>query len=169
MKMNIPTLTTDLKMPKILWYQTDYHVNLRIQLIDVDKYYLRVDREQLHFSTIVNDTKYYVIINLFGAVIAERTITTKTEREVRIKIFKGHLGTDWLRLQIEQEKSPMIQIDPDRMIKNEPKEIKYPVNYEAGELVAAYKKLNNIKHIYPDEPSSDEGESEDEIFDSYFD
>lgn len=52
--MNIPTLTTDLKMPKILWYQTDYHVHLRIQLIDVDKYYLRVDREKLQFRYLGN-------------------------------------------------------------------------------------------------------------------
>ncbi|XP_051167098.1 uncharacterized protein LOC127285237 [Leptopilina boulardi] len=168
--MNMPSLISDLKMPKILWHQTDYYVNLHIQLVDVDKYYLRVDRDQLLFSTIVNDEKYYITLNLFGAVVPEETITTKTGREVRIKIVKGYTGTDWLRLQSEPEKNPMILLDPDRIIKHEKKRIQHPVTWEAGKLVEEYKRLNNVQYIRPDEPSSDEGgESEDEIFDSYFD
>lgn len=161
-------LTTNLKMPKVMWHQTDFFVHMNIHLVDVEKYYLRIDRSQLVFSTIVKGVKYCVILNLFGAIIPEESKTTNTGREVRIRLVKGLKGINWLRLHKEIEKNSMIQVDHDRVIKDCPK-IKIPDTWKPGTLVQEYKKLNSVAFLRCDVPSSDEdAESDDEKYDTLF-
>lgn len=169
--MNLPLLKSNLNTPKIMWHQTDLLVRVHILLVDVKKYYVRVDRDRLCFSTILNNTKYYVIINLFGAVIPEKCTNRNTGREIQIYIPKGHKGADWLRLQLEPEKNLMIVVDPDRV---QVPEWRRPLHSNISEDMyersfEEYKRHYKIRNVMPDEPSTDEGESDDEIYDTYFD
>lgn len=50
--MNCPQLVSEYNTPKISWFQTDLTVTIRIQLIDVPNYYLRVEDDHLLFRYI---------------------------------------------------------------------------------------------------------------------
>ncbi|XP_033227726.1 uncharacterized protein LOC117179758 [Belonocnema kinseyi] len=165
--MNLPLLKSNLNSPKIIWHQTDVVVVLQIQLCDIEKYYLRIDRERLNFSTCLNDKKYYVIINMYGAIIPEKCMHRNTGREIKVYIPKAHIGAEWLRLHLEKEKNPHIVSDPDRVTVPEWRR-PLPRNFNADSF-EKYKRLNKIKNVRPDEPSSGEEDSDDEIFDTYFD
>ncbi|XP_031848297.2 putative ATP-dependent RNA helicase TDRD12 isoform X2 [Nomia melanderi] len=163
--MNYPTLVSKLCTPKILWYQTDNTVIVRILLQDVDKYFLHVECDHLLFSTTVNEKDYYVALYTFGAVVAEKTTHRNLGREIKITLVKGHKWTEWLRLHIEKEKNPLIVRDADHLYKNDWS--RFPVRIE-GESFSEYKRRNNISQIMPDVPSTDEEESDDEAMDMIF-
>ncbi|XP_076654046.1 putative ATP-dependent RNA helicase TDRD12 [Halictus rubicundus] len=151
--------------PKILWFQTDVTVVLRILLQDVDKYFLRVECDLLLFSTTVNEKDYYVTLYLFGAVVAEKTIHENIGREIKITLTKAHKWTEWLRLHIEEEKNVLIVVDPDHIYKNNWLEDIRKIDRES---FAEYKRRNNITNIMPDVPSTDEEESDDDAMDMLF-
>lgn len=50
--MTCPQLISDYSTPKISWYQTDLTVIIRIHLIDVSNYYVRVEDDHLLFRYI---------------------------------------------------------------------------------------------------------------------
>ncbi|KAG7196656.1 hypothetical protein KM043_015994 [Ampulex compressa] len=97
--------------PKIIWYQTDVTVVIRIMLYDLKDYFLRVMRDHLLFSTTMNDRDYYVCLYLFGTVMAEKTTHVNKGREIEVRLIKAHKWTMWLRLQIEKDKNPHIIAD----------------------------------------------------------
>ncbi|XP_076277876.1 uncharacterized protein LOC143207881 [Lasioglossum baleicum] len=158
-------LISKLYTPKILWYQTDVTVVLRILLQDVVKYFLHVECDHLLFSTTVNEKDYYVTLYLFGTVVAEKTIHENKEREIKITLAKAHKWTEWLRLHIEEEKNVLIVADPDRLYKNNWLEDIRKIDRES---FAEYKRRNNITNIMPDVPSTDEEESDDDAMDMLF-
>jgi hypothetical protein len=47
--MSCPLLVSDYNVPRIQWYQTDLTIIIRIQLIDICDYYLRVEDDHLLF------------------------------------------------------------------------------------------------------------------------
>lgn len=48
-----PLIHTSLN-PKIIWYQTDFSVILRIMLQDIEEYYLKVEIDSLIFRYLLN-------------------------------------------------------------------------------------------------------------------
>ncbi|XP_078045099.1 putative ATP-dependent RNA helicase TDRD12 [Augochlora pura] len=163
--MSVPKLVSELYSPKILWYQTDVTVVIRILLQDVGDYYLRVECDHLLFSCTINGKDYYVILYLCGTVVAEKTMHENKGRELKITLRKAHKWTEWPRLHIETEKKSLIVPDMDHLYK--------PCwlddsNRIERESFAEYKRRNNISQIMPDVPSSDEEESDDDVMDMLF-
>ncbi|EGI60270.1 hypothetical protein G5I_11452, partial [Acromyrmex echinatior] len=113
--MNCPELVSDYRNPTIKWYQTDLSVVISIQLIDVSDYYLRIENGCLQFSTEINDKKYYLILYLFGAVVAEKTVHKNLVREIKIYLLKALKWYPWLRLIKSKEKNPLISYDSERI------------------------------------------------------
>ncbi|CAL7946838.1 unnamed protein product [Xylocopa violacea] len=159
-------LVTKCYTPKILWYQTDVTVIIRILLQDVAEYFLRVECDHLLFSTITNSKNYYICLYLFGTVVAEKTTHINKGREIKITLVKAHKWTEWLRLSIETEKNPMISLDPDHIYK--PDWIMDSLKNTERESFTEYKRRHNITQIMPDVPSTDEEESDDEAMDTLF-
>ncbi|XP_076674818.1 uncharacterized protein LOC143372501 isoform X2 [Andrena cerasifolii] len=94
-------------------------------------------------------------------LVAEKTTHVNLGREIKVTLFKAHKWTAWLRLQIENEKNPLITSDPDYLCKD-----KWftPLKIE-GESFTEYKRRNNITNIMPDVPSTDGEESDDDMMD----
>lgn len=108
--MSCPLLVSNFFIPRIIWCQSDITVIVRILLIDVRRYYLRVEsnclcfrylhvknhiyhgmqpnKPLLYFSTTVNDKHYYLILHLFGPVKAEKTVHKNLGREIKICLTK---------------------------------------------------------------------------------
>ncbi|KAG7196657.1 hypothetical protein KM043_015994 [Ampulex compressa] len=152
--------------PKIIWYQTDVTVVIRIMLYDLKDYFLRVMRDHLLFSTTMNDRDYYVCLYLFGTVMAEKTTHVNKGREIEVRLIKAHKWTMWLRLQIEKDKNPHIIADSANLY-----EIDWTMNpdeIDAWKRFQEYKRANNLPQILPVVPSSDEEESDDDYMDSLF-
>ncbi|OAD60172.1 hypothetical protein WN48_06310, partial [Eufriesea mexicana] len=164
--MNCPKLVCKYYTPKIIWYQTDTTVIIRILLQDVEKYFLRVQCDQLLFSTTIHSKCYSVSLNLFGTVIAEKTTHINLRREIKVALVKAHKWAEWLRLCIETGKNPLIVLDPEHIYKHDWMTVSFQ-NRER-ESFTEYKLRNNITQIMPDVPSSDEEESDDEIMDILF-
>ncbi|KAK2579247.1 hypothetical protein KPH14_008213 [Odynerus spinipes] len=163
--MDCPALTSSLYTPKIIWYQTDVAVILRVMLQDVKNYFLRVEADHLQFSTIINDKGYYISLYLFGSVIPEKTTHINMEREIKINLMKAFKWAGWLRLQASKQKIPHIALDPDHIYEtNWTKDV---FVYDAENGLAAFARRNNI-NIMPDVPSTDEEESEDEEMNPLF-
>lgn len=66
--MICPQLVSNHRTPKIIWYQTDLTVIIRIPLIDVSDYYLRVEDTHLLFRYI-----FICVINNRKKVNIQRT------------------------------------------------------------------------------------------------
>ncbi|XP_076754983.1 uncharacterized protein LOC143425830 [Xylocopa sonorina] len=164
--MSYLKLVTKCYTPKILWYQTDVTVVIRILLQDVAEYFLRVECDHLLFSTIVNSKNYYVCLYLFGAVVAEKTTHRNLEREIKITLVKAHKWTEWLRLPVGREKNPMISVDPDHIYIRD--WIMDSLKNIERESFTEYKRRHDIIQIMPDVPSTDEEESDDEAMDALF-
>ncbi|XP_077274766.1 putative ATP-dependent RNA helicase TDRD12 isoform X2 [Temnothorax americanus] len=145
--------------PAIKWHQTDLTVVICIQLTDVSDYYLRVEGTRLQFSTKTNDKEYYLILHLFGAVIAEKTVHKNVGREIKIYLVKGLKWYSWLRLIKSKEKHPLISYNLEHI--RETDHVEKP--FDVGRF-ERYKREHNIQNIMPVVPSSDE-ESEDEEVD----
>ncbi|XP_012530759.1 co-chaperone protein p23-1 [Monomorium pharaonis] len=160
--MNCPELVSDYSHPAIKWYQTDLTVVISIQLPDVSNYYIRIEDDCLQFSTETNGKKYYVVLHMFGSVIAEKTVHKNVGREIKIYLKKGLKWYSWLRLLKSKEKTPLISYDPAHI--QETTILDYAKNYDINRF-QKYKLKNNIHNIMPVVPSSDEDESDD---DDYF-
>ncbi|XP_014230320.1 uncharacterized protein LOC106654807 [Trichogramma pretiosum] len=155
-----PNLTSTFKTPRVYWYQNDCAIFIRIMLVDVEKYYLKVDCDSLIFRTSCNDQKYFWGINLCGTVIAEKTSHKNVGREIKICLIKAHKWNDWPRLQMNMEKNQFILRDPDHIVK---KSWDNPyANAGERESFAEYKKRMNITNIGPPESSDSGSESDDE-------
>lgn len=163
--MDYPALVSTLYTPKIIWYQTDVSVVLRIMLQDVKDYYLKVEADYLQFSTIVNGKEYYVILYLFGGVIPSKTTHVNLEREIKINLMKAFKWYGWLRLQASKEKSSQIVLDTDHIY--ERTWAKKTFVYDEENSLAELLRKNKIQ-IMPDVPSTDEEVSEDEAMDTFF-
>ncbi|KAL0130402.1 hypothetical protein PUN28_002224 [Cardiocondyla obscurior] len=61
----------------------DLNVVINIQLNDVSNYYLRIKNDCLHFSTETNSKKYFLILYLYGGVVAEKTVHKSLEEKLR--------------------------------------------------------------------------------------
>ncbi|KAH0952534.1 hypothetical protein HN011_002272 [Eciton burchellii] len=109
--MSCPLLVSDYNVPRIQWYQTDLTIIIRIQLIDICDYYLRVEDDHLLFSTIKNGKKYYLILYFFGSVIAEKTVHKNIDREIKVYLTKTLKWFPWLRLTRSDEKNHLISYD----------------------------------------------------------
>lgn len=95
------------------------------------------------FSTRLNEKNYCICLHLFGTIVAEKTTHVNLGREIKVTLFKAHkckmiihlpslisftygftyallnsVGTAWLRLQLENEKNPLITSDPDYLSKD---------------------------------------------------
>lgn len=156
--MNCPMLISDYSSPIIKWHQTDLTIVISIQLTDITDYYLRVEEDCLQFSTKTNERKYYLILQLFGAVIAEKTVHKNVGREIKIYLMKGLKWFPWLRLIKLKEKNPLISYNLDYIQDTEIRKT-YDVN-----KFERYKREHDIKYIMPAGSSSDEEESEDEDY-----
>ncbi|KAJ8679448.1 hypothetical protein QAD02_015235 [Eretmocerus hayati] len=145
------------KTPVVLWYQKDNAVYVNIQLLDVEKYYLKVESDLLIFSTHLGGCKYFLGLRLFGAVVAEKTSHQRLGREVKIILIKALKWIDWPRLQESQEKDFHIKQDTEHLGKvswDNPH-----ADYKDKESFEDYKKRCGISNI-PPPPSSDEENSE---------
>ncbi|XP_012287163.1 uncharacterized protein LOC105703379 [Orussus abietinus] len=164
--MDCPKLICDLRIPKIMWYQTDVTVVIRVMLCDVTDYYLCIKDDHFQFSTIVDNNKYYIGFNLFGTVIEEETTHENLGREIKITLYKAHKWIPWLKLHADDCKYPQILLDPERLY--QPVWVTAKKNVEVREDFAKYKRRHKITQIMPDVPSTDEEESDDELFDMFF-
>ncbi|XP_020282779.1 very-long-chain (3R)-3-hydroxyacyl-CoA dehydratase-like isoform X2 [Pseudomyrmex gracilis] len=108
---NCPRLVSDYFTPHVVWYDKDYIVVIRIQLSDISDYYLRVDNEYLIFSAIKDDKRYYLVLHLFGPVIAEKTRNKNVGREITVRLIKALKTFPWLRLISSKEKNFFISRD----------------------------------------------------------
>ncbi|XP_011136667.1 putative ATP-dependent RNA helicase TDRD12 isoform X2 [Harpegnathos saltator] len=118
-RMSCPRLVSNFCTPKVIWSQSDLTVIIRVILIDVADYYLRVEDNYLYFSTVTNGKSYYLILQLFGAVIAEKTLHKNVGREIKIYLTKGLKWFQWLRLIVSKEKDPLIAYDLDSISEKE--------------------------------------------------
>ncbi|KAK1133911.1 hypothetical protein K0M31_011697 [Melipona bicolor] len=165
--MNCLKLVSKYHTPKIVWYQTDTTVIVRILLQDIKEYFLHVECDHLLFSTTTDSKKYYICLYLFGTIVAETTVHRNLEREIKITLVKAHKWTEWLRLCIEKEKNSLISIDTNHIYKLD--WITEALRNREREDFAEYKRRNHITQIMPVVPSSDEEESDDETVDMIFD
>ncbi|XP_070170360.1 uncharacterized protein [Polyergus mexicanus] len=163
--MTCPQLISNYSTPKISWYQTDLTVIIRIHLIDVSNYYLRVKDDYLLFSTEINSKKYYLILYLFGAVISEKTVHKNVGREIKIYLTKTLKWYPWLRLIISREKNSFISYDTDHI--HDADNVRKKNIFKARESIEEYKRRNFIEHIMPVVPSSDEEDSDDDQLDFF--
>ncbi|KAI4495305.1 hypothetical protein M0804_001506 [Polistes exclamans] len=163
--MDCPPLVNLFNNPKIIWYQTDITIIIRIILQDVKDYFLRVEVDHLQFSTILNDKEYYVNLYLFGSVVPEKTTHINLEREIKINLTKAFKWLPWLRLQINKEKCPYIILDTEHL---------YETNYsmdenrlimidESPKLAESLRKENILPEIV-----DDDSEASDEWMDDIF-
>lgn len=158
--MICPELICDYSRPAIKWHQTDLMVVVSIQLTDVSDYYLQIKDDLLQFSTKVNSKEYYLLLYLFGSVVAERTVHKNVGREIKIYLVKGLKWYPWLRLIKSKEKNPLISYNLEYIYETESV---YKNKFEIGRF-ERYKRENHVRYIMPVVPSSDEEESEDEDF-----
>ncbi|XP_043275479.1 uncharacterized protein [Venturia canescens] len=165
--MNIPALIPSFPTPKVIWYQTDVSVTLRIMLVDVDDYFLLVDEDHLRFSTTVNGRPYYLCLYLFGAIIPEKCSHRNTGTEIKVNLPKAHKWIRWMRLCLEKESNPHISADLEKL-HDETIIPKYFVKRDWDDI-NEYKRQNNIVNIPPAEHSTDDSESEDEMMDALID
>lgn len=164
--MNMPALVRESLMPKIIWYQTDVSVVVRIMLSDVKVYHLSVEYDYFIFGTTVHDKRYCVCMSFFGPVIPEKTWHSNLGREVKIYLYKVQKWYDWPRLYYQQQKNPFVTYDVDHM-KDAQKEKRWSMHHEKRIPFSEYKRLCGITNIMPDVPSSDEDESDDEKYDAF--
>ncbi|XP_011629796.1 uncharacterized protein LOC105422202 [Pogonomyrmex barbatus] len=153
-----PNLISKHVTPSIKWYQTDRTIVICIQLVDVSDYYLRVEDDNLQFSTNANDKEYYLILYLFGGVIAEKTMHKNVGREIKIYLIKALKWFPWLRLIKSKEKAPFISYNSDHI-----EDVQIRPTYDIDRF-QRYKHENKIDYILPDGMSSDD-ESDDEDMD----
>ncbi|XP_072765611.1 putative ATP-dependent RNA helicase TDRD12 [Anoplolepis gracilipes] len=158
--MSCSQLISNYSTPTILWYQTDLTVIIRIQLIDVSDYYLRVEDDHLIFSTEANNTKYHLILYLFGPIISEKTVHKNLGREIKINLTKTHKWLPWLRLITSREKNLFISYDTDHI--QDAENVKRKNNFKYKETIEEYKRRNHIKYLMPAGMSSDEEDSDDD-------
>ncbi|XP_063972474.1 uncharacterized protein LOC135160164 [Diachasmimorpha longicaudata] len=158
--MGPPMLKRRANLPKILWYQDDVKVVLRIMLVDVKKYFVDVDFDHVRFSTIHDDKVYYLSLYFFGTVVPEKTVNENTGREIRIQFVKAHKFYNWLRLEDTTERTRQIIPDPDKIVEESFDRISRVRGWEDFETYKTMNKLN----IYPDVPSSDSDESDDDRY-----
>lgn len=131
----------------------------------VTDYYLHATCDELVFSTTTNEKDYWICLYLFGPLIAQQTTHKNTGREIKVTLTKAHKWLDWPRLEMSDEKNPMISYDMDHIDDRDwSKNLIKPQEINIEE----YKKQNYLTYIKPDVPSSDEEESEDECMDKLF-
>ncbi|XP_043491257.1 uncharacterized protein LOC122517030 isoform X2 [Polistes fuscatus] len=146
--MDCPPLVNLFNNPKIIWYQTDITIVIRIMLQDVKNYFLRVEVDHLQFS-----------------VVPEKTTHVNLEREIKINLIKAFKWLPWLRLQINKEKCPYIILDTEHL---------YETNYNMDEnrlimidkspkLAESLRKENILPEIVDDDSDSS-NEWMDDIF-----
>ena len=155
-----PELVKTSRTPKLLWYQSDNAIFIRILLVDVQKYSLKVEPDTLKFSAIVNETKYFVGLKLYGAVVPDKTSHGNSGRELKIVLIKAHKWTSWPRLQLHKEKNQLISADPDFVFK------KF-FDYDTSQFEGIYKsKLDSLCGRPPEDYASDT-DSDDKRIISY--
>ncbi|XP_015176875.1 PREDICTED: uncharacterized protein LOC107066599 isoform X2 [Polistes dominula] len=144
--MDCPPLVNLFNNPKIMWYQTDTTIVIRIMLQDVKDYFLKVEVDHLQFS-----------------VVPEKTIHVNLEREIKIILIKAFKWLPWLRLQYHKEKSPYIILDTEHL---------YETNYsmdenrlimidESPKLAESLRKENILPEIVDDDSESSDGWMDD--------
>ncbi|XP_032684020.1 putative ATP-dependent RNA helicase TDRD12 isoform X2 [Odontomachus brunneus] len=152
--MNCPLLVSNFHTPRIIWSQSDLTIVVRILLIDVHHYYLRVESDYLLFSTTVNDKNYYLTLHLFGPVIAEKTVHNNFGREIKISLTKGLKWFQWLRLISSKEKDPLITYDLNYICEKKYIKKNFFIKGSVNNIKQQYDKM----YIRP--PTDDESESE---------
>ncbi|KAL0104817.1 hypothetical protein PUN28_016451 [Cardiocondyla obscurior] len=160
--MSCPDLVSDYINPATKWYQTDLHVVINIQLMEVSDYYLQIENDCLQFSTETNGKKYYLILYLYGAVVPEKTAHKNFGREIRIYLVKALKWFSWRRLITSKEKHIYISYDLDHIMR----EPKNATTFDIHRF-QRYKKENNIQYIMP-AMSSSEDDSDDSDMDNDF-
>ncbi|XP_011313187.1 putative ATP-dependent RNA helicase TDRD12 [Fopius arisanus] len=150
--MDPPMLRRQANLPKILWHQDHVKVVLRILLAGVKNYFVKVDIDHIQFSTYHDGREYYVILYFFGAIVPEKTINENLGREIRVQVIKAHKHYNWLRLERGKEKIFQIISDPEKI--------------EAESFCTVWNDCKNTKelNIYPDVPSSNDDDSDDERY-----
>ncbi|XP_014479335.1 PREDICTED: putative ATP-dependent RNA helicase TDRD12 [Dinoponera quadriceps] len=156
-----PRLISKCYTPKVLWSQSDLIVTIRILLIDVSDYYLRVESDHLLFSTITNGKKYYLILYLFGPVIAEKTVHKNIEREIKIYLTKEFKWFKWLRLIRSKEKDIFITYDVNCISETN----HFQKNYCTYGNVENIKRRYNIQYIRPPLVDEEDSDTDDENLD----
>ncbi|XP_046735957.1 uncharacterized protein LOC124405255 [Diprion similis] len=164
--MDCPMLISNLRKPRIYWYQTDAEIVIRIILHDVEDYFLSVRTDELEFSTSLEGIDYYIYLYLFGAVIAEKTIHKTTGRELTVYLQKVQKWTPWPRLLYSSIAYPHVYVDLDHLASIKPKK---DIDWNEREDFATFKRKHDISYIRPDVPSSNEDESAGEENDMIFD
>ncbi|XP_020282778.1 very-long-chain (3R)-3-hydroxyacyl-CoA dehydratase-like isoform X1 [Pseudomyrmex gracilis] len=167
---NCPRLVSDYFTPHVVWYDKDYIVVIRIQLSDISDYYLRVDNEYLIFSAIKDDKRYYLVLHLFGPVIAEKTRNKNVGREITVRLIKALKTFPWLRLISSKEKNFFISRDLSELYEID--ELSGEVQINEKERLKFQRKALQKKskssqkgYILPFEQCSDEDDSdEDETY-----
>ncbi|KAK0179318.1 hypothetical protein PV327_005081 [Microctonus hyperodae] len=160
--MNPLPLKSYVRTPKVVWYQADDRIVLRIMLAGVQKYSLNLDLDHIKFSTKHDDKLYYLCLYFFGAVIPEKTIHQNLGREIKIQIPKAHKFLKWLRLHDEKRKNPQITIDPDKI--EDTTWVTRRIHERPWTDFEEYKRENKITNIMPAGSSSDSDSSDDERF-----
>ncbi|KAI4488649.1 hypothetical protein M0802_011465 [Mischocyttarus mexicanus] len=164
--MDCPPLVNLFNNPKIIWYQTDIKIVIRIILQDVKDYFLKVEVDHLQFSTVLNNKEYYVNLYLFGSVVPEQTTHVNLEREIKINLIKAFKWLPWLRLQITKEKCPCIIPDTEHLYESNysKNESSLLTNDEYPNLAERLRKEN----VMPDMDFDNDGDSSDEWMDDIF-
>ncbi|XP_035734767.1 uncharacterized protein LOC118447214 isoform X3 [Vespa mandarinia] len=140
--MDCPALINIFHTPKIIWYQTDNTIGIRVMLQDVKDYFLRVEIDHLFFS-----------------VIPEKTTHLNLEREIKINLIKAFKWLPWLRLLNDKEKFPYVVHDLERLY--EPswrKDEKRKIVIDEEHKIAEYLRTQNI--LPDDEYTNDEDSDE---------
>ncbi|CAK1548998.1 unnamed protein product [Leptosia nina] len=100
------------RKPKLTWRQNKTSVNIKIQLIGVEKYELHINERTIHFSTFVHDTKYSFGFELYAVVNTKLCSHANKGQYILVKLVKV-LQKNWLTLTKDPELTKWIVYDVD--------------------------------------------------------
>uniref|UniRef100_A0A1A9X2D7 RNA helicase n=1 Tax=Glossina brevipalpis TaxID=37001 RepID=A0A1A9X2D7_9MUSC len=96
-ELSIPRLENLYKRPSTTWYQTNYLIYLSIHVPDITDYYLKVNKDNVCFTAIVNGEECNLIMDLLGAVVPQLVCHELRGLNVTVCLVKS-ICIEWPRL-----------------------------------------------------------------------
>ncbi|CAK1593415.1 unnamed protein product [Parnassius mnemosyne] len=136
------------RKPKLVWRQNKNVTFIKINLIGLETYYLKIQGRSISFTAILNDVDYAFDFELYGAVDVKKSIHVNKGQYVLVKLYKI-LNKNWLTLTKDGEIRKWIVYDVESIDASSDEDV-----------VEENTMLNVMKNIC----NQDDSESEEEDF-----
>ncbi|CAG5053096.1 unnamed protein product [Parnassius apollo] len=137
-----------MRKPKLVWRQNKNVAFIKINLIGLETYNLKIQGRSISFTATLNDVDYAFDFELYGSVDVRKSIHVNKGQFVLVKLYKI-LSKNWLTLTKDGEIRKWIVYDVDSIDASSDEEV-----------VEENTMLNVMKNIC----NRDDSESEDEDF-----